>query len=187
MVRGMTPPRTSRSSDGSAVELADAVQAWASQAREVLLEAATVYDRTITYAVLGAQVQERSGIETSVLLMNWIVPVLEQVAAAAAQAGDGPLTALCVRADGTVGEGYAAAVARHFGGVTPADPDAHAAEARLGCYRTHARDLPAHGGTARLTPQVRARRRLAAPEVQLPLCPVHRTTLPRTGRCDECS
>lgn len=182
----MAQPSTYREVDGSAVAYSDAIQGWADAALPELLATARVYHAVITYKELGEAVQRRTGVRTRVLLMNWIGQVLEGVAVECQQRGELQLTALCVHQDGTVGAGYAGAVGR-FGDGVPEDPEVHAAEVRLDCYRKYAHDLPADGGRAELTSQEAARRRAAAPPKPIPLCPVHHMALPTTGICDECS
>ncbi len=182
----MTRPGTYRAADGSAVPFPDALGAWSDAALPALIDSARVYNGVITYSELGEEVQERTGIRTRMLLMNWIGQVLEKVAAECYRRGELQLTALCVHQDGTVGDGYAGAVGRYGGGL-PADPELHAAEVRLICYRKYARDLPPDGGQAQLTRQEAARRRAAAPPPPLAVCAVHHTALPRTGVCDDCT
>ena len=182
----MLGPGTYREADGSAVPFAAAVPLWAAAALPVLARTAGSYNRVITYSELGEEVQAQSGVRTRMLLMNWIGQVLEQVAAECERRDELLLTALCVRTDGTVGDGYAGAVARHFGGL-PLDAEIHAAEVRLECYRRYATDVPSDGGRARLTSQEQARRRAAAPPLEPRICPVHHTALPQSGQCDDCA
>lgn len=187
-VRGVTQetPGTYRISDHSAVVWHDAIAAWSGAAREVLLRAAHRYGAVVTYKELGEEAQAAAGIRTRSLLMNWIGQVLEEVAARCAAEDEVVLTALCVHQDGTVGDGYAGAVER-YGGGRPSDPELHAADARLDCYRKYATDLPPDGGRARLTPQEQARRKAAAPPAAELKCSVHNTVLPRSGQCDDCA
>ncbi len=79
--------------------------------------------------------------------MHWIGKVLGQVAATVPLEHEVWLTSLCVHTDGTVGVGYAAAVA-DAEGTPPADAELHAAEQRRLCYRKYAADLSADGGTS---------------------------------------
>lgn len=68
------------------------------------------YNRTITYVDFATAVQDATGVETRSLLQNWIGEVLGAVARA--QPPDEPmLTALVIRADGTIGPGYADPIA----------------------------------------------------------------------------
>jgi hypothetical protein len=131
------------------------------------------YHATITYKDLAEEVQATSGIRTRRLLQNWIGDVLGTVAEDCHQAGEPLLSALCVRADGTVGPGYGKAVVDNFGGDPPDDLDMHAAVERLECHRFFGAQLPADGGSPALTPLVAAARR--------------HLMLPISGQCDNCS
>jgi hypothetical protein len=100
------------------------------------------------------------------------------------------LSALCVNAQGSVGETYGAAVAE-ITGTAPADLDDHAAAERLKCHRWfEAAGLPNDGGTKALTPQLstsraRARKKHHA-EKAANMCPTCQMALPATGICDDC-
>lgn len=178
-------PGTWNVATGKAVKWPAAISAWSTAARAELLDVATTYHDTITYTELQDAIWDASGVRTRVLLPNWIGDVLEAVALECVKRDELLLTALCVHQDGTVGDGFAGA-ASHFLGAKPVDPDTHAADVRLLIYRKYASDLPPGGGVARLTPQVAARRAAAAPEPIPAMCPVHHTTLPVSGQCDEC-
>ena len=97
---------TWRVGDGSQVRFADAVVDWITAAIPVLEGVARTYHATTTYLDLGEQVQERSGIWTRMLLMNWIGPVLAGASRASHSRGQPLLSALCVRTNGMIGEGY---------------------------------------------------------------------------------
>lgn len=173
--------------DGAKAKFADAMAAWVPIAHEVLVQTAGNYNRTTTYKELTDVVQERSGIRTKMLIGNWSGKLLEQVAVRAVEAGEPPLTSLCVHQDGTIGEGYARAPKS-----VPSDPDTNvedlAARHRLLCYRRYADDLPAGGGAPTLTAQVvEARSRHAKAGVkQRAICPVHFMQLSASGVCAEC-
>lgn len=177
--------------DGSKADFADAMAAWVPIAHEVLLQTAGTYNGTTTYRELTDVVQHRSGVHTRMLIGNWSGKLLEKVAVRAAEAGEPPLTSLCVHQDGTIGEGYRRAPKSVAG-----DPDTHvddlAAYHRLLCYRRYADDLPADGGIATLTPQVvqararRANRERTPAAKQRDVCPVHFTEPSATGACDKC-
>ncbi len=78
---------------------------------------------------------------------QWIGDVLGRVTDECQSRGEPLLSALCVSVQGSVGEGYADAVERARG-TRPADPDDHAANERLSCYRHwEATGLPRDGGT----------------------------------------
>ena len=190
-----TTPGTYRISDSSAVAFPDAVDAWARAAPKILTDRARTYGATIGYGDLARALFARSGIATRSLLHTWIGDVLARVADICADPSNDlpPLDALVIReADRTVGAGYADAVARTTG-TRPADPEQHAADARLACYRALARDLPADGGHATqiATTKAPARRRAPAapatpPPPPPPLCPTCYMQLPSSGQCDNC-
>jgi hypothetical protein len=182
-----TSPGTWEVATGEAVKWADAVRGWSSAATPVLLDTARTYNKVVTYKELGGAVQTESGVRTRSLLNNWIGEVLVQVARDCQARDEVLLTALCVRQDGTVGDGFAGAASGFLSGVTPDDLELYAAELRLQCYRKYATDLPMGGGRPQLTPQEASRRKAAAPPPPLNLCPVHHTVLPRSGQCDECA
>jgi hypothetical protein len=102
------------------------------------------------------------------------------------------LLALCVHADGTIGEGYGKAILENQGGALPDDLDMHAAVERLKCHQYFGADLPADGGTAALTPQVarsrnKARANRTATNGSRPVCPTCDLMLPMSGKCDNCA
>lgn len=182
---------THRVSDGAPVAIDRARSAWADAARPVLQSVARRYHATITYSELADAVQRQTGISTGQLMYYWIGPVLHLVADGCRQRSEPLLTSLCVRADGTVGDGYAEEVGKAYGGAPPADPERHAAEERLACYRHFGAVLPADGGRPALTPQVKARRDRAAarrPEPKdLGSCPNCFMKLPLSGICGNCA
>lgn len=182
-------PGTYRVEDLSPVSFSVARKAWAELAYEELRDVANRYHAVTTYKELAETVQERSGIRTRVLLTNWIGKLLEDVAKIAKAAGEPPLTALCVRQDGTIGPGYA--LAPKSVETEPGDDiELYAAEHRLLCYQRYAADLPEDGGTPALTRAVQLRRQQkrsadAAPVVKV--CDNCFTALPATGACDYCA
>jgi len=203
----LTPGPRDAARVGSSVARA----AWAKAARPVLLEAAGRYRATLTYKHLAAAVQESTGITTTQLMHQWIGDVLGRVTDECHSRGEPLLSALCVSAQGSVGQGYADAV-EHARGARPSDPDDHAAQERLSCYRHwQAAGLPRDGGTplrtAHFTPvrkagaskpvsrvatprKATARKRTPAtpaPEPKpIPLCPRCFTQVPASGVCDYC-
>lgn len=183
--------RTWRVCDESAVESSDALDEWAAVAHDVLTATAERYNDFVTHQELSEKVQEISGIRTRMQTRNWIARVLGAVVDECARRNEPPLTSLCVTRNHTIGEGYRY-VLETEGESIPNDLDQHAAEARLRCYRTYATDLPRTGGVPTLPKQVATARANAArkaaaerPE-KIELCTVHRTALPRSGRCDYC-
>jgi len=177
----------------------------------VLVEAAARYRGLVTWKKLGAAVQESTGITTAMPVATWIGDVLGRVTDECASHGEPLLSSLCVSAQGSVGQGYADAVERARG-TRPTDPDEHAADERLSCYRHwEAAGLPRDGGTplrtAHFTPVRKAtpskpaarasttRKRpaakkapapAAAPPKPVPLCPTCFTQVPASGVCDYC-
>ncbi|MGQ0467666.1 MAG: hypothetical protein ACT4QG_20405 [Sporichthyaceae bacterium] len=203
-------PNTYRVSDGTAVWFNTALDAWIPLAYDELLAVASTYRKVIVHEDLAEHVQELSGIATRVEVGTWIPKLLEGVAILAKAQGDPPLTALCVRANGTVAPGYAKlpkSVPDDAG-----DAEANAAKHRWLCYQRYAKDLPEDGGrpgpafakqrvarassSGSVTPRTTtpraprsssAKPAVVAPEpVRAPICPVHFQVLPPSGRCDLC-
>ena len=127
-------------SNSTYVSNADAHAAWTPFAHDALIETARTYGAVIHYQDLAALVQDRSGITTDQVPAHWVGKVLDRVAAEAVRRDEPPLAALCVRQDGSIGQGY--------GGTprSPTETEVLAAEHRLLCYRQYADDLPADGG-----------------------------------------
>ena len=183
-------PEADQWQQASEVGLEASRAAWAEAAREELIEVAGRYHAVTTSKELAAAVQERSGIRTSQPPHYWIGDVLQRVARACAAKDEPLLSALCVNADGSVGEGYAEAV-ESITGTKPADLDDHAAIQRLEAHRLYdAADLPSHGGTKALTEQLSAARSRARKkfhsEKPANLCPTCQMALPATRICDNC-
>jgi hypothetical protein len=167
---------------------------WALAARERLIETARTYHAVLTYKELSEFVQRRSLIRTNQLQQHWIGDVLGRVSAACAEKGEPLLSSLCVDAHGRVSNRYITAVEQHRGELV-GDPDEHAANERLECYRHFGADLPSDGGAPAKTSQLKSPRARtttkAAPKavvVEKPpvLCPVHFQVVPASGVCDLC-
>jgi hypothetical protein len=196
------------SRDASEVGSEVARAAWAQAARPVLLEAAGRYRATVSHKTLAAAVQEATAISTIQLMHQWIGDVLGRVTDDCQSRGEPLLSSICVSAQGSVGEGYADAVERARG-TRPTDPDGHAAEERLNCYRHwDATGLPRDGGTplrtAHFKPVRKTANRKPAPRAAakarkptaaratpaepkpIPLCPSCFTQVPASGVCDYC-
>lgn len=197
--------------DASEVGSSAARAVWAEAARPVLLEAAGRYRALVTWKQLAAAVQESTGITTTQPVARWIGDVLARVTDDCQSRGEPLLSSLCVSFQGSVGEAYADAV-EHARGTRPTDPDEHAANERLECYRHwEATGLPRDGGTPlrtahfkpvrktastkpasrtatpRKTPARKAASTPAAPEPKpIPLCPKCFTQVPASGVCDYC-
>ena len=185
-----TLPSAYRESDESPVEMSEAKAIWAVEARTALQHVAGKYHATITTRELANQIQAQSGITTKKLPHHWIGDVLAIVARECRSKDEPLLSALCVLQDGTMGDHYGLTVAETDGDV-PADPDMHAAEERLKCYRYFGATMPADGGRPALTRQVAARRstiaRRAREDIQRPVCPTCHLALAATGQCDTCT
>lgn len=145
--QGAGQVRTYDERDQQAVTFEDAVSMWSLAAREVLLETAADYHAVVTYPQLGDAVQGSTGVRTSKSVFQWVDDVLARVTAECAARDEPFLSALCVRADGSVGPGYARAVVAATG-RRPTDPDEHAARERLRCHETFGAELPPGGGVA---------------------------------------
>ncbi|MGV9710009.1 hypothetical protein ACWDTI_05035 [Gordonia sp. NPDC003424] len=170
----------------------DAIDAWVPCAVDLLTSTAKKYNGVVTYKQLADFVQTQSGVKHDALLPNWIGGVLAGVITHCEQEQILQLGALCVKEDGTVGDGY-----RHSaiaGGETSSldddQLDDHAARMRLECYRYFGANLPPGGGEPTLTPRAsaaRERKNRQSRADELPrVCAVHFTVLPATGVCDEC-
>jgi hypothetical protein len=174
--------------DAAEVGLEESREAWAEAARPILIEVAKRYHQVITYKDLATQAQWATGVRTSQQMHYWIGDVLQRVSRDSFSRGEPLLSALCVNADGSVGERYAAAVADTTADLTD-DGDDHAALQRLACYRHfEATDLPAGGGSPALTPQLAARRarakKVRLADAPIDVCPTCNTQLPATKVCD---
>ena len=181
---------TSETRDAAEVGAEASIEAWASAARAVLIEAARGYRTVVTHKELAEAVQERSGVHTERRTHYWIDDVLGAVARECATRDEPILSALCVNREGSVGSAYAALVLE-LTGTAPDDGDDHAAKERLACHRFfEAGDLPADGGTPALVPQLaaaRARvRKAAAAARPARTCPTCYMELLPTGVCDTC-
>lgn len=185
-LEGVQTPGTWRVSDGTAVPFKDATSAWAAAAFDVLVDVASNYHAFITYKDLAEKVQASTGIRSRSQMRNWIGGVLGQVVDRAAAEGLPSLTALCVKQDQSVGDGYRY-VLEVAGLEIPEDLDQHAAEARLECYKYFGAVIPSDGGVPALPPAVIAQRRRAKPQPEpiAPLCPTCRVQLPCSGICDD--
>lgn len=176
--------------DAAEIGIDVARKEWAEAARAVLIETAGRYGAIVTYKQLGGLVRERTGIRTGQLMHYWIGDVLARVALDCAERGEPLLSALCVNASGSVGNGYAQALSQ-IQGQTPDDHEDHAAEERLACHHHFGAEMPDHGGVATLTPQIvtlrdRLRKQRLADKA-VPLCPNCHMALPATGECDYCA
>lgn len=148
--------------DASEVGFSAARSAWAEAARPVLVEAAGRYRALVTWKQLSSAVQRSTGITTTEPAAKWIGDVLSRVADECQSRGEPLLIALCVSVQGTVGDQYAETVER-VRGQRVVDPDEHAADERLSCYRHwEATGLPGDGGTPLRTAHFKPVRKAAA-------------------------
>src|SRR4051812_3378203 len=178
-----------READGEAVELDVARKEWIHAARPALLAIAADYGALITYKDLAKEVQAASGIETKMLVMNWIGPVLAGVARDCGERKEPLLMAFCIHSDGTVGAGYGKIVTEVYGSA-PEDVEMHAAEERLKAHKQFGAKIPEDGGRPTLPPQVAQRRvtarRAAMAERSRAVCPTCWLEVPASGHCDRC-
>lgn len=162
---------------------------WAEAARTHLVKTAKQYGALVTYKELAEHVQSATGLRTKKLAHHWIGDVLARTAAESAAREEPILSALCVNAAGSVGDGYAVAVQSVLG-ETPSDADDHAAQQRFECYRFFGASMPAGGGFPALSPKLttardrEAKARMAARPVAV--CPKCQLAVPASGICDNC-
>ena len=131
--------------DGESLSMQSALDAWEPHAIALLHDAAMTYNGVVTYTQLGEAVQEQSGIRHKGLLTNWIGSLLARVIDHCVRAGTPQLSALCVREDGTVGEGYRYALlaaGSRVDELTRDQLDDHTAHMRRECYRHFGAGLP---------------------------------------------
>ena len=190
--------------EASTIGSEDAHATWALAARMRLEEAARDYHAVVRTADLADYVQERSRVRTRQQPRHWMGDVLFRTMQENISRGEPFLCSLVVDRQGHVGSGYAGLV-EHLRGVAVTDPDRHAAEERLDCYRHFGADLPEGGGEPGPAPSAApaarrttsgagagrssASRVTAAPkkvEKQPAICPTCFMALPASGICDTC-
>ena len=136
--------------DGESVSMQSALDAWEPHAVALLADTARTYNGVVTYTQLSEAVQEQSGIRHKGLLTNWIGSLLARVIDHCIRAGTPQLSALCVKENGTVGEGYRHALSAAGSRVDELNRDQlddHAAHMRRECYRHFGDGLPPTGVT----------------------------------------
>ena len=124
--------------DGESVSMQSALDAWEPHAVAFLTDTARTYNGVVTYKQLGEAVQEQSGIRHKGLLTNWIGSLLARDIDHCVRADTPQLSALCVKENGTVGEGYRhtlLAAGSRVDELTRDQLDDHAAHMRRECYR----------------------------------------------------
>ncbi len=166
--------------------------AWAFAAHAKLSEVATGYGDFITVDELAARVQEASGVHTGAPTRTWMDAILRKVARRCHNAGEPPLTALCVQENHTVGDIYKY-VLELAGLPIPKDLESHAAYARWQCYEHHGAAMPDGPTAPPLTPKVANRRSAsttaqeAKPEpARAAVCTQCFIQLPASGNCQYC-
>ncbi|WP_162958620.1 hypothetical protein [Nocardia yunnanensis] len=174
----------------------DASVAWALAAHEVLAETASGYGYFVTVNDLAEQIQEMSGIRTDAPTRTWMDAILRKVARRCHNAGEPPLTSLCVKQNHKVSESYRYVLElAHL--PVPADLEVHAAYARWQCYAAYGAEIPSDGGIPPLIPRGGgAPRRVTAagpvstpkpdPEARKAVCSFCFTELPANGVCYYC-
>ncbi|MFE7800352.1 hypothetical protein [Nocardia sp. NPDC057440] len=173
--------------------LREATMAWMLAAHAELSEIATGYGHFITVAELAERVQEASGVYTEAPTRTWMDAILRKIARRCHNAGEPPLTALCVRRNHTVGETYKY-VLELAGLPIPDDLELHAAYARWQCYLHHGAEMPVGEGVPPLTPKVASHRSTrAAAQVEVKPQPTRAAVcaqcfieLPASGTCQYC-
>lgn len=182
-------------------------ETWALAATQVLEQVASSYRGVIAIPELGSRIQERSRIRTRQPARQWLGDVLFRVTSDCLERRVPNLSSLCIDASGLMPGWYADTVL-HLRGTALDDPDRHAAEERLDCYREYAADLPADGGSPTLPPQpervvrvarpssggtrvareprVATPRKPAASDVVYKICPNCFMALAANGTCDNC-
>ncbi|WP_433670611.1 hypothetical protein ACQP06_04225 [Nocardia sp. CA-136227] len=185
-----------RIDDRTAVTFRDAAVAWSLAAHEVLAECASGYGHFVTVNELAERVQEMSGIRTDAPTRTWMDAILRKVARRCHNAGEPPLTALCVKQNHKVSDSYKYVLElAHL--PVPADLEVHAAYARWQCYAAYGAEIPTDGGIPPLIPRNGgAPRRVTAagpvpaakpePEARKAVCVNCFTELPANGVCYYC-
>jgi hypothetical protein len=185
--------RTTDEQEQIPVDVDEATDAWAEEARRILTAVAGTYHRLIDRTDLAAEVQEASGVRTTKNSQYWLSQVLARVAAVNVDRHEPPLAALVVhRPTGAVGESYDEVL--RLAGLPLIDDETtrekHAAAARMECYRWAGATMPADGGHPALAPRLEQRivrdRRRARAEAPPNVCPSCFMAVPATGICDSC-
>ncbi|MBF6349422.1 hypothetical protein IU448_10345 [Nocardia flavorosea] len=164
-------------------------------AHEVLAETAAEYGYFVTVQELAERVQEMSGVRTDAPTRTWMDAILRKVARRCHNAGEPPLTALCVKRNLKVSDSYKY-VLELAALPVPADIETHAAYARWACYSAHGADVPADGGTPPLIARGGSVKRSSGSVATRPAAPKTESRavvckscfiqLPATGICEHC-
>ncbi|WP_110239109.1 hypothetical protein [Nocardioides gilvus] len=129
-------------------------------ARHLLADVAADYHAVISVADLAVALQEKTLIRQRQAPSQWMGDVLFRVAKDCRRRNEPLLGALVVGPHGRMSDWYADTVSEVRGDEV-LDPEMHAAEERLECYRLHGADLPEGGGVAALPPTREPARRAA--------------------------
>lgn len=165
------------------IDLENVRETYALAARHVLADVAADYRAVITVPELAQKLQDRTRIRNRQAPGLWIGDVLFRVAKDCQRRREPLLGSLVVGTDGHMPEWYADTVNVVRGDVVT-NPELHAAEERLECYRTHGADLPADGGEPALPvlPEpARRAPRTSSSRTTTPRATTSRTTSPRAA------
>ncbi len=190
VVRSREPDSTDTYTEAETPDSEPAREAWTTAARAALIETAHSYGAVVNAKDLAALVERMSRVRSTQPPHRWIGHILARVASDCAARDEPLLSSLCVLASGSVGAGYADTVLA-VQGMSPADPDQHAADERHRCYQHFGATLPADGGTPMLTTQLSTRRARVISTARAAvrpatLCPIHHVEMPATGVCEDC-
>lgn len=168
-----------------------AVKEWSEAAIPILEEVASVYGGYIRYKDLAEMLQDRTGLRTTTLLVNWIGKPLEGVIRYCLERDLPALSALVVHAtDGRVGEGFNEFLTKTGRDpvIDPLELEWVAAKERLKCYEIWCPDLPV-GAEAKLTREYEEKTRPREAKAPRPraVCQSCGILLPNTGQCDDCA
>lgn len=123
--------------DGTPISTTEANALRSRIAYDILRETATTWGGITTYGQLAAEIETRSGIADTQRRQWWISAVLDGAAKLAVEQDEPPVTALCVNAQGKIGDGYLHAPKIPSASTSP-DAELSAAEDRLLCYERFA-------------------------------------------------
>jgi hypothetical protein len=171
------------------ISMKDALDTWEPFAIAKLMETAKQYNATVTYGQVRDHVWTATGIRHDGLLSNWVGQLLNRVIKHCNEQGIPHLSSLVVKEDGTVGEGFRAALSDPEQARTLEDLDDLAAEMRLECYRHFGAELPPDGGKPTLTPKAkytRDKKDRTTPPREMKQCPECFLTMPASGVCETC-
>jgi hypothetical protein len=198
-----------RSDDESAVDEAEAREAWNRAARPVLVQVARRYGSLTTPSDFAEAVQALAGVRTREPADAWVGDVLDAVGVECVARAEPLLSAFCVGPEGRMDKRYEQ-IATGLDPSAATDIEMHAATQRLEAHRYHGAVLPVDGGQPVLPPQL-AKVRASAPKSTRtarakapaktpaprkvkkpeppprPVCPTCFLQLPATGQCDNCN